>query len=63
MGKKMVKFQQLHLVAKVQIIRNGHHYLPITHTEEVKVFRRTISVSYDIIVNKQHFSYDDCVLN
>lgn len=38
MGKKIVEFQQRHPLANVQIIRNGHQYLPLTHTEEVTSF-------------------------
>ncbi len=37
-GKKIVEYQQRHPLANVQIIRNGHHYLPLTHTEEVTSF-------------------------
>ncbi|WP_102275529.1 alpha/beta fold hydrolase [Cytobacillus massiliigabonensis] len=36
--KKVKEFQARYPLAKVQIINNGHHYLPLTHTAEIKEF-------------------------
>ena len=36
--EKLKEFQLRYPLANVQVIQNGHHYLPLTHTEEVKVF-------------------------
>lgn len=34
--EKIKELQARHPLAKVQLIQNGHHYLPLTHTEEIK---------------------------